>query len=62
MFAYVQTSILFLGPLYASGLAAKLPGQSNFSFQKDFIDVFVTWVGFRNYFWVRQLGVRQLSV
>lgn len=48
----LQTPLLFLGPLYASYLASALPGQANFSVQHDFVDVFGTWIGFRNYVWV----------
>ncbi|KAJ7759428.1 hypothetical protein DFH07DRAFT_919023 [Mycena maculata] len=47
----LQTPLLFLGPLYASYLASVLPGQANYSLERDFFDVFCTWIGFRNYVW-----------
>ncbi|KAJ7480743.1 hypothetical protein FB451DRAFT_1394813 [Mycena latifolia] len=51
MLSYLQTPLLFLGPLYASFLASALPGQANFSLKHNVIDVFCTWIGFRNYVW-----------
>ncbi|KAJ7046329.1 hypothetical protein C8F04DRAFT_1063984 [Mycena alexandri] len=51
IFSCLQTPLLFLGPLYASFLAGNLPGQSGYSINRDFKDVFFTWVGFRNYVW-----------
>ncbi|KAJ7447096.1 hypothetical protein B0H11DRAFT_2083298 [Mycena galericulata] len=51
IFSCLQTPVLFLGPLYASYLASALPGQAGYSFQHDFIDVFCTWIGVRNYLW-----------
>ncbi|KAJ7234358.1 hypothetical protein B0H12DRAFT_1212570 [Mycena haematopus] len=47
----LQTPLLFLGPLYGSYLAGALPGQSNYSLHHDFLEMFTTWVGFRNYVW-----------
>ncbi|KAJ6514753.1 hypothetical protein DFH09DRAFT_1049058 [Mycena vulgaris] len=47
----LQTPLLFLGPLYASFLASALPGQSAYSLNRNFFDVFGTWIGFRNYIW-----------
>ncbi|KAF7357219.1 hypothetical protein MSAN_01316800 [Mycena sanguinolenta] len=47
----LQTPVLFLGPLYGSYLAGTLPGQSQYSLQHDFLGMFTTWVGFRNYVW-----------
>ncbi|KAJ6616346.1 hypothetical protein B0H10DRAFT_2037625 [Mycena sp. CBHHK59/15] len=47
----LQTPLLFLGPLYASYLGSSLPFQANYSMQNDFVDVFQTWVGLRNYIW-----------
>ncbi|KAJ6450107.1 hypothetical protein C8R45DRAFT_849261, partial [Mycena sanguinolenta] len=47
----LQTPVLFLGPLYGSYLAGTLPGQSKYSLQHGFFEMFTTWVGFRNYIW-----------
>ncbi|KAF7334716.1 putative CAAX prenyl protease 2 [Mycena venus] len=47
----LQTPLLFLGPLYGSYLAGTLPGQSNYSFNRDFLGLFSNWQGFRNYVW-----------
>ncbi|KAJ7107736.1 hypothetical protein C8R44DRAFT_885143 [Mycena epipterygia] len=51
VYSCLQTPLLFLGPMYASYLASALPGQAHYSHQRDFIDVFCTWTGFRNYVW-----------
>ncbi|KAK7042327.1 putative CAAX prenyl protease 2 [Favolaschia claudopus] len=49
---YLQTPLLFLGPLYASSyLTQSLPGQAHYSFEFQFIKTFCTWIGFRNYIW-----------
>ncbi|KAJ6459172.1 hypothetical protein C8R47DRAFT_141846 [Mycena vitilis] len=49
--ALLQTPVLFLGPIYGSYLGRTLPGQAKYSVQHDLIDVFGTWIGFRNYIW-----------
>ncbi|KAJ7150659.1 hypothetical protein C8R46DRAFT_914781 [Mycena filopes] len=46
---YLHAPVLFLGPLYAMFLAGTLPGQSNYSLDHHFFDVFWTWIGLRNY-------------
>ena len=47
---YLVAPILYLGPLYATFLASKLPFQSRWSWGYDVFPVFNTWVGIRNYF------------
>lgn len=47
---YLVTPILYLGPLYATFLASKLPFQSRWSWGCNVLPVFNTWVGIRNYF------------
>ena len=47
---YLVTPILYLGPLYATFLDSKLPFQSGWSWGRDVLPVFNTWVGIRNYF------------
>ena len=47
---YLVTPILYLGPLYATFLDAKLPFQSGWSWDRDVSPVFWTWIGIRNYF------------
>jgi len=47
---YFVTPILYLGPLYATFLHSKLPFQSGWSWGRDVLPVFNTWVGIRNYF------------
>ncbi|KAJ6466869.1 hypothetical protein C8R45DRAFT_1020364 [Mycena sanguinolenta] len=43
----LQTPVLFLGPLYGSYLAAR----SKYPLRHDFLEMFTTWIGFRNYVW-----------
>jgi len=50
MLPYLVTPVLYLGPLYATFLDAKLPFQSRWSWDRDMLPVFKTWVGIRNYF------------
>ncbi|KAJ6562179.1 hypothetical protein B0H19DRAFT_992158 [Mycena capillaripes] len=49
--AFLQTPVLFLGPLYGSYLAGTLPGQAKYSLDYHFFETFWTWIGFRNYVW-----------
>ena len=46
---YLVTPILYLGPLYATFLDSKLPFQSGWSWDRDVLPIFSTWVGIRNY-------------
>jgi len=46
---YFVTPILYLGPLYATYLYAKLPFQTGWSFKGDLYPVLFTWPGVRNY-------------
>ena len=50
MLPYLVTPVLYLGPLYATFLDSKLPFQSRWSWDRDMLPVFKTWVGIRNYF------------
>lgn len=47
------TPVLFLGPLYGSWLAGTLPLQRNWSWRWNALPVFLTWLGLRNYIFVR---------
>jgi len=50
MLPYLVTPVLYLGPLYATFLDSKLPFQSRWSWDRNMVPVFKTWVGIRNYF------------
>ena len=48
------TPVLYLGPLYACYLAEALPFQRRWSFSRDFLSTFASWIGVRNYIVVRR--------
>ena len=46
---YLLTPLLFTGPLYALYLYQSLPGQRWWTLDRNFLPMFTTWVGIRNY-------------